>query len=177
MWCQTPHSLEDGRERLWPSLPVVGPLHRCYPDPGKNWTTYECCLSSWKWLELRSKISLPGAPKTHNRPFYWYGGHIVLIRFKEYYGCPGGSRSVFTRAFRANFWLSFPRKGSSWGKKVVVRCLNVIMTAFSRKNIQWSSLFARKARVNTERVLPGHPIILLKSSKFNMAAVSVKRSN
>ena len=28
---------------------------------------------------------------------------------------------------------------------------------------------------NTERVRPGHPIILLKSNKFNMAAVSVKR--
>ena len=42
-----------------------------------------------------------------------------------------------------------------------------------------SSLFARKPRVNTERVPPGHPIILLKSIKFNMAAVaavSVKRS-
>ena len=44
---------------------------------------------------------------------------------------------------------------------------------------------ARKARVNTERVYrilyrielmpPWHPIILLKSNKFNMAAVSVKR--
>ena len=39
-----------------------------------------------------------------------------------------------------------------------------------------SSLFARKERVHTERVPPGHPIILLKSNKFNMAAVSVKRS-
>ena len=36
--------------------------------------------------------------------------------------------------------------------------------------------FARKARVNTERVPPGHPIIPLKSNKFNMAAISVKRS-
>ena len=37
-------------------------------------------------------------------------------------------------------------------------------------------------RVNTERVYwimlmsPGHPIILLKSNKFDMAAVSIKRS-
>ena len=36
--------------------------------------------------------------------------------------------------------------------------------------------FSRKARLNTERVPPGHPIILFKSNKFNMAAVSVKRS-
>ena len=25
---------------------------------------------------------------SHNRPFYRYGGHIELIRFKEYYGMP-----------------------------------------------------------------------------------------
>ena len=30
--------------------------------------------------------------------------------------------------------------------------------------------------VNTERVPPGHPIILLKSNKFNLAAVLVERS-
>ena len=55
-------------------------------------------------------------------------------------------------------------------------CLDVIMIAFFPRNIQWRSLFAQKARVNTERVPPRHPIILLKSNKFNMAAVSVKRS-
>ena len=36
--------------------------------------------------------------------------------------------------------------------------------------------FARKACVNTEQVPHGHPIILLKSNKFNMAAVLVERS-
>ena len=40
------------------------------------------------------------------------------------------------------------------------------------------AFFPRKiqARVNTERVSPGHPIILVQSNKFNMAAVLVKRS-
>ena len=60
-------------------------------------------------------------------------------------------------------------------KKIVVPCLDVITIAFFPRNIHSSSLFARKARVNTERVPPGHPIILLKSNKFNMAAVLVKR--
>ena len=55
-------------------------------------------------------------------------------------------------------------------------CSDVIMIAFFPRNIQSSPLFARKARVNTERVPPGHPIVLLKSNKFNMAAVLVKRS-
>ena len=36
-----------------------------------------------------------------NRPFCRYGGHIEFIRLKEYYGMPGGTRSVFTRAFPA----------------------------------------------------------------------------
>ena len=61
------------------------------------------------------------------------------------------------------------------GKKSVVPCLNVIMIAFSPRNIQLSSFFAQNSRVNIERVLPRHTIILLKSNKFNMAAVSVKR--
>ena len=58
------------------------------------------------------------------------------------------------------------------------RCaiFDVITIAFFPRNIHLSSLFARKARVNTDQVPPGHPIILLKSNKFNMAAVSVKRS-
>ena len=51
--------------------------------------------------------------------------------------------------------------------------------SFSRKTYR---KIGRKARVNTERVyrivlMPtGHPIILLKANKFNMAALSVKRS-
>ena len=77
------------------------------------------------------------------------------------------------------FFLSFPRKrllGEKKNRCAVFGCNNdiLVITFFSR-NIQRSSLFARKARVNTERVPPGHPIILLKSNKFNMAAVSVKR--
>ena len=40
------------------------------------------------------------------------------------------TRSVFTRAFRANFSLSFPRKRLQWEKKIVVPCLDVIMIAF-----------------------------------------------
>ena len=44
--------------------------------------------------------------KTFNRPFYRYGGHIELIRFKEYYRMPRGSEhnsSVFSSAFRDIF--------------------------------------------------------------------------
>ena len=51
-------------------------------------------------------------------------------------------------------------------------CSNAIMIAFSRLIYIEVLLFA----LNTERVPLGHPIILLKCYKFNMAAVSVKRS-
>ena len=41
-----------------------------------------------------------------NRPFYRYGGHVELIRFKEYYGMPREHEhisSVFLSAFRDIF--------------------------------------------------------------------------
>ena len=47
-----------------------------------------------------------------NRPFYRYGGHIELIRFKEYYRMPGGHEHisfVFSNAFRDMFSQSFLR--------------------------------------------------------------------
>ena len=55
-------------------------------------------------------------------------------------------------------------------------CLDVIMIAFLPRNIHESSLLARKERVNVERVPTGHLIILLKSNKFDVTAVSEKRS-
>ena len=42
----------------------------------------------------------------HNRPFYRYGGHIELIRFKEYYRMPREHKHisfVFSSAFRDIF--------------------------------------------------------------------------
>ena len=41
-----------------------------------------------------------------NRPFYRYGGHLELIRFKEYYRMPRGHEHisfVFSSAFRDIF--------------------------------------------------------------------------
>ena len=42
----------------------------------------------------------------YNRPFYRYGGHIELIRFKEYYRMPRGHDHisfVFSSVFRDIF--------------------------------------------------------------------------
>ena len=49
-----------------------------------------------------------------NRPFYRYGSHIELIKFKEYYGMPGGgyehdpiySLSSYAR-FSGQFFFKF----------------------------------------------------------------------
>ena len=60
-------------------------------------------------------------------------------------------------------------------KKIVVLCLDVIMIAFLPEKYTVNSLLGRNALVNTERVPSGHPKLLLKSNKFNMAAVSLKR--
>ena len=49
-----------------------------------------------------------------NRPFYRYGGHIELIRFKEYYGMPRGALAQYLRApfgEKENFTVYL------WGKR------------------------------------------------------------
>ena len=101
-----------------------------------------------------------------------------LLDLRSIMGCPGGmntiwyTHSVYVRAlFGPIFLCNGIAMGLQWEKKIVVPCLDVIMNTFFPRNIQWSSLFARKVPVNTERVPPGHPIIL-----YNMAAVLVKRS-
>ena len=106
--------------------------------------------------------------------------HIELIGFKEYYGMPLRHKddSLYSHQYLRSLsgqFLSFSRKRLKWEKKIVVPSLDVITNAFFPRNIHWTSLFAGKERENTERVPPGHPIILLKSNKFNMADVSVKR--
>ena len=47
-----------------------------------------------------------GYVKMENRPFYRYGGHIELIRFKEYYRMPR-DMSTFRLYFRALFGTFF----------------------------------------------------------------------
>ena len=117
-----------------------------------------------------------------NRTFYRYGGHIELIRFKEYYGMPRGhSPSIYGRFSgkqRTSLYIS-REKGNHCYIQTRHNDLFFPLQSFSWK---LTEKLARKVRVNTQRVywivlMPlGHPIILLKSNKFNMAAVSVKGS-
>ena len=53
-----------------------------------------------------NKITIALSRGYPNRPFYRYGGHIELIRFKEYYRMPRGHEHisfVFSSAFRDIF--------------------------------------------------------------------------
>ena len=43
----------------------------------------------------------------YNRPFYRYGGHIELIRFKEYYRMPKGHEQISFVYFQALFGTFF----------------------------------------------------------------------
>ena len=85
-------------------------------------------------------------------------------------GCPGGNRSVFTRAFCAKRELHCIFFGK---KAIIVTSKHGTTIFFSHYNPFIGKLkekLARKARVNTERVYrivlmpPGHPITLLKSN-------------
>ena len=74
--------------------------------------------------------------------------------------------SVFTRAFRGNFFFKFSWKKIVMGKKdrcAVFGCNNDRLLPI---NNHWRSHFSQNACVNTERVPPEHPIIILISNKF-----------
>ena len=67
--------------------------------------------------------SLISITRMSNRPFYRYGGHIELIRFKEHYGMPWGHQhyrlylfSIYAR-FSGQFFFTFSQKKIVIGKK------------------------------------------------------------
>ena len=104
---------------------------------------------------------------------------LNYLDLRSVMGCPGGmstsqyTHSVFTRAFRAIFSFRFPRKRLQWEKKIVFGRNNECL--FPGKYTVKFSFCPKSARKYLASA-PGHPIILLKSSEFNMATVSVKMS-
>ena len=107
-----------------------------------------------------------------NIPFYRYGDHIELIRFKEYYGMPRGALVQYLRALFGQRELQY----IFFGKNVIIITPKHGTTIyFSHYNLFLRTLrekSACKARVNTDamrvyRIMlmpPGHSIILLKSN-------------
>ena len=107
---------------------------------------------------------------------------LNLLDLRSIMGCPGDTRSVLMRSFRAKR----ERNCLFLGKKAIIITLKQGTTfffplqSFFRKTSR--KIGSKSARTYTERVFrnvlipPGHPIILFKSNKFNVAAVSVKWS-
>ena len=89
---------------------------------------------------------------------------------------PRGTRLVLTRSFRAKR----ERHCIFLEEKAIIITFKHRTTTFSSHDDLFLGNFneklARKASVNTERVPPGHPTILLKSNWYNMPSLSVKRS-
>ena len=102
---------------------------------------------------------------------------LNLLDLRSIMGCPGALAQYLRALFgqKENFTAYFS------GKRRSLLHPNTHNDLFVPLGIRKEKL-ARKARVNSERVyrillMPlGHPIILLKCNKFNMAAVSIKRS-
>ena len=97
---------------------------------------------------------------------------IIYGRPTEHDHDPIYSLSIYAR-FSGQFFF---KKKIVMGKKdrpVVFGCNNDHLIP-EKYTVKFS--FCPESALNTERIPPGHPIILLKSNKFNMAAESVKRS-
>ena len=66
---------------------------------------------------------------------------LNLLDLRSIMGCPGGmstiryTRSVFTRAFRANFSLSSPKKKIVMSEKDRCAVFDLIMISFFPRNI------------------------------------------
>ena len=78
---------------------------------------------------------------------------LNLLDLRSIMGCPGGTCSVFTRAFRAKRELQCIFLGK---RRALLHPNTAQRSFFSHYNLFLGKLqekFARKARVNTERVL------------------------
>ena len=65
------------------------------------------CGPVWFWSKERgTRVKDRAKNRASNGPFYRYGGHIELIRFKEYYRMLRG-HSTFRLYFRALFGTFF----------------------------------------------------------------------
>ena len=95
---------------------------------------------------------------------------LNLLGLRSITGCPGGTRSVFSRPFRAKRELHCIILEK---KAIIIKSKHGTTIFFSHYNLFLGKLeeqLARKARVNTEQVYrivvmnPGYPIILFKSN-------------
>jgi len=89
-----------------PSLPILRKNYRKILCTYNHVETPFCVMSRYQLgRDERHNLGTtwPQPWKPWNRPFYRYGGHIELIRYKEYYRMPRGHERisfVFSSVFR-----------------------------------------------------------------------------
>ena len=87
-------------------------IQTCW-DSNPDFRNASAVLSNqWSYIYIINQLNLFINYKLvcNNRPFYGYGGHIELIRFKEYYRMPRGYEHisfVFFKRFSEHFFLKF----------------------------------------------------------------------
>ena len=90
--------------------------------------------------------------KSLNRPFYRYGGHIEIIRFKEYYGIPRGhSLGIYARFSgkkRTSMYISWQKRDHHY---IQTRHNDLFFTIFYNFLLaKLKEKSTRKARVITD---------------------------
>ena len=98
----------DQSETLFLFSAETNQRQSCSKVPQSSWSLSSTCAQElWVEIEIVKVIKLfKKSPQRiledfvmiiiiyfYNRPFYRFGGHIELIRFKEYYGIPRATSS------------------------------------------------------------------------------------
>ena len=109
-------SLHSGKKETVPKLMPV-PVTLSFMETG--FSKSRGIIKSLPSLDCSSLIQLirsQGKYTRLNRPFNRYDGHIDLSDLRSVMGCPGGTRSVFTRVF----WGKRELQCIFFGKKAII---------------------------------------------------------
>ena len=114
-------------------------------------TAKKNCIDLFLFLFKRTSKSQSSLFTLANRPFYRYGGHIELIRFKKYFRMPRGHEHIIFicifKRFLGHFFLKFSQNKIVMRKKILVLCLDEIMIPFfqfSIRNMVFDCIFLGK---------------------------------
>ena len=101
-------------------------------------TAKKNCIDLFLFLFKRTSKSQSSLFTLANRPFYRYGGHIELIRFKKYFRMPRGHEHIICifKHFLGHFFLKFSQNKIVMRKKILVLCLDEIMIPFFQFSIR-----------------------------------------
>ena len=82
---------------------------------------------------------------------------LNLLDLRSIMGCPGGTRSVFTLAFRAKRELQCIFLGKKGDHVISKHCTTIFFSHYNLFLGKLKEKLARKARVNTDASVPDRP--------------------